>query len=115
MTGALSDSPYLRRVVADEALHEKVRDAYDSGRSAYARLSKRSQPAEALLEDRRLRREVAQTLRSLREATELLRAAPKRARPRRRAALVVAGACVAVALVRGRSSRTGEDPAAAGR
>ncbi len=76
-------TPYIQRIVQDAKLRENVRTAYDSSRSAYARLTNGKAPAKALMEDKRLQRDLQHAVEALREATTALtEPAKKRARKR---------------------------------
>ena len=75
-------TPYIQRIVQDAKLRENVRTAYDSSRSAYARLTNGKAPAKALLEDKRLQRDLLHAVEALREATTALAEPPKRRRKR---------------------------------
>lgn len=76
-------TPYIQRLVQDAKLRENVRTAYDSSRSAYARLTNGKAPAKALMEDKRLQRDLLHAVEALREATTALSEGPKqRARKR---------------------------------
>src|ERR1700756_445400 len=76
-------TPYIQRIVQDAKLRENVRTAYDSSRSAYARLTNGKAPAKALLEDKRLQRDLQHAVEALREATTALSEGPKQQRPRK--------------------------------
>jgi hypothetical protein len=71
-------TPYIQRIVQDAKLRENVRTAYDSSRSAYARLTNGKAPAKALLEDKRLQRDLQQAVEALRDATTALTEPPKK-------------------------------------
>lgn len=71
-------TPYIQRIVQDAKLRENVRTAYDSSRSAYARLTNGKAPTKALLEDKRLQRDLQQAVEALREATTALTEPPKK-------------------------------------
>jgi hypothetical protein len=71
-------TPYIRRLVEDAQLRENVRAAYDSSRSAYARLTNGKAPTKALLEDKKLQRDVQNAVEALRDATTALAEAPKK-------------------------------------
>jgi hypothetical protein len=77
-------TPYIQRVIQDATLRENVRTAYDSTRSAYARLSNGKAPAKALLEDKKLQRDLQQAVEALRDASNALSEAPKRQTPRKK-------------------------------
>jgi hypothetical protein len=77
-------TPYIQRIVQDAKLRENVRTAYDSSRSAYARLTNGKAPAKALIEDKRLQRDLQIAVEALREATNALSEAPKHPKPKER-------------------------------
>ena len=77
-------TPYIQRVIQDATLRENVRTAYDSTRSAYARLTNGKAPAKALLEDKKLQRDLQNAVEALREASNALSEAPKKPSPRKR-------------------------------
>jgi hypothetical protein len=72
--------PYVQRLVQDDELRENLRTAFESGRVAYGRLSNGKHPATALLDDKKLRRELQNAATSLKEASDALREGPKRRR-----------------------------------
>ena len=74
-------TPYIQRVIQDATLRENVRTAYDSTRSAYARLTNGKAPAKALLEDKKLQRDLQNAVEALREASKALSEAPKQPNP----------------------------------
>jgi hypothetical protein len=74
-------NPYVQRFVEDEELRENVRTAVDHAQKAYRRMSNGKGPAKALMDDRKLHKELRETADSLREAGEGLRG--KRRRKRR--------------------------------
>ena len=76
-------TPYIQRIIEDAKLRENVRTAYDSSRSAYARLSNGKAPTKALLEDKKLQRDLQQAAEALRDATTALTEPPKKARKSR--------------------------------
>jgi hypothetical protein len=77
-------TPYIQRVIQDATLRENVRTAYDSTRSAYARLTNGKAPAKALLEDKKLQRDLQNAVEALREASNALSEAPKKPSPRKK-------------------------------
>jgi hypothetical protein len=76
-------TPYIRRIVQDGQLRENVKTAYDSSRSAYSRLTNGKAPAKALLEDKKLQRDLQQAVEALKDATTALAEAPKREVPKK--------------------------------
>jgi len=81
-------TPYIQRVIQDATLRENVRTAYDSTRSAYARLTIGKAPAKALLEDKKLQRDLQQAVEALKEASNALQEAPKKQKPKKRGGFV---------------------------
>ena len=75
---ALKDSPYVQRLVEDAELRENIREAYESLRKAYGRLSNGKAPAKAIFDDKKLQKELRTAAVSLRDAGEALREGPKR-------------------------------------
>lgn len=97
---ALRDNPYVQRVLADEDLRDQVRDAVDSSRSAYTRASKSKRPAQALIKDKKLQKDLKVAFASAKGAQAALRDAPSAPKGRGKGRLLlVALVGVAVALV----------------
>jgi hypothetical protein len=71
-------TPYIRRIIQDAQLRENVRAAYDSSRSAYSRLMNGKAPTKALLEDKKLQRDLQHAVEALRDATVALTESPKK-------------------------------------
>ena len=81
-------TPYIQRVIEDATLRENVRTAYDSTKSAYARLTNGKAPAKVLLEDKKLQRDLQNAVEALKEASNALAEAPKKQKPRKRGGFV---------------------------
>ena len=79
VTGA---SPYVQRLIQDEELRDNLRTAYESGRSAYGRLNNGKAPAKALLDDKKLHKELQNAADAIRDATDALRDGPKKKKRR---------------------------------
>lgn len=71
-------NPYLQRLLEDAKLRSNVRTAIDSTKSAYTRLTNGKAPAKALMEDKKLQRDLRQAAGAVREATVSLSEAPKK-------------------------------------
>ena len=71
-------TPYVQRLLQDDDLRENLRTAYDSGRTAYGRLSNGKAPAKALMDDKKLQRELRTAADALRDASDALRDGPKK-------------------------------------
>ena len=74
-------NPYVQRFIEDPELRDNVRAAVDHARHAYKRMSNGKGPAKALMEDRKLHKELRKTADSLKEAGDQLRG--KRKQPPR--------------------------------
>jgi hypothetical protein len=99
---AARNNPYVQRIVEDDELRENIREALALTRKAYARLSNGKAPTKALMEDKKLQKELREAAVSLREVGISLRDGPKRKRRLGRKLLVLAiGAGLALALSEG--------------
>jgi hypothetical protein len=94
------ENPYVQRMVEDPELRENVREAFEAARHAYKRMSNGKAPAKALLEDKKLQRDLRHATESLRAAADQLRGKrrKKRHRGRRLLLLLVVGAAVVLAV-----------------
>ncbi len=99
---AVRSSEYIKRLIEDEQLRANLLAAYGSARSAYGRVSNGKPAGKALLEDRKLQKELAEAASALRDASYAIREpAPKRKRKgglRRLVLLAVVGAVLALAV-----------------
>src|SRR5215208_8220797 len=86
------ENPYVQRLVEDPELRDNVRAAVDHARHAYKRLSNGKGPAKALIEDRKLHKELHKTADSLHVAREQLRGKRKKHRGRKLLMVAVLGA-----------------------
>jgi hypothetical protein len=99
---ALLSSDYLKRLMEDKQLRENLLAAYGSARSAYGRMSNGKPAGKALLEDRKLQRELAEAASALRDASFAIR--QPAAKPKRKGGfgrtlmLLIVGAVLALAL-----------------
>jgi hypothetical protein len=70
---AASSNPYIRRLIEDEELRDNIRGAYTSAKSAYGRISNGKGPTKALLDDKKVHKDLRSAAESLREASDALR------------------------------------------
>jgi hypothetical protein len=93
-------NPYVQRLVEDPDLRENVRQAFESARHAYKRMSNGKPPAKALIEDKKLQRDLRDATQSLREAADQIRGKRRRKRHlgRRVLFLAIVGGIVAMVL-----------------
>jgi hypothetical protein len=96
-------NPYVQRLVEDPELRENVRQAFESARKAYRRMSNGKPPAKALMEDKKLHRELREASESMREAADQIRGKRrrKRHRGRRLLLLLIVGGIAALAFSEG--------------
>ncbi|HEY4896884.1 MAG TPA: hypothetical protein VII01_12430 [Solirubrobacteraceae bacterium] len=101
---AAQSNQYLQRLMQDEELRGNLVAAYAAARSAYGRMSNGKPPTKALMEDRKLQKELKEAAAALRDASGSLREAPKSRRKSglgRPLMLLIVGGVLAVALSEG--------------
>jgi len=94
-------NPYVQRFVEDPELRDNVREAIEHARKAYKRLNNGKGPAKALMEDKKLQKELRAASENLRDAGETLRGKRKKRRGRKLFFFLVIGAIAFVALNEG--------------
>lgn len=95
-TETVRSSAYLKRLIEDEQLRSNLLAAYGSARSAYGRVSNGKPAGKALLEDRKLQRELSEAAKALRDASFAIR--QPAAKPKRKGGL---GRALVLAIVGG--------------
>lgn len=100
---AARENPYIQRLVEDEDLRETLRSAYGSARNAFQRLNNGKAPTKALMDDKKLQKQLKEAASGFRDAAEALREGPKKKRRKAKRGgkglLVLAvGAVAAIAL-----------------
>ena len=101
---AAGSSPYVQRFIQDAQLRQDIGEAFARTRSAYDRLANGKAPGKALMEDKKLQRDLREAAVSLRDVGVTLREGPKRKRKRRLRSLLLVtlvGAGVALGLSEG--------------
>ena len=71
--GTVGSNPYVRRLIEDEELRHSIRSAFDAAKHAYGRMSNGKGPAQALMDDKKVQRDLRDAASSLREASDRLR------------------------------------------
>jgi len=104
---AVKTSPYVQRLIEDAELRDNLREAYESTRKAYGRLSNGKAPTKSLLEDKKLHKELSNAAEALRDAGTALRSGPKKKKRRlgRVLLLGIVGGALALALSEGLRSK----------
>jgi hypothetical protein len=80
---AAKDNPYVQRIVSDDELRDNVRVAFESAKSAYERLTNGKTPTKAIMDDKKLHKDLKAAAEALRDAGNALREAPKKQKKRR--------------------------------
>ena len=98
---AARSNEYVQRLVEDEELRENLRDAFESARKAYGRMSNGKSPAKALMDDKKTQRELKEAASSLSEAADQLRGKKKKRRRGGLLLLLLVGGIAALLLNEG--------------
>jgi hypothetical protein len=70
---AVRSSPYVQRLIEDEELRDSIREAFEAARDAYARMANGKGPAKALMDDKKVQRDLKEAAENLREASDRIR------------------------------------------
>jgi len=73
-------NPYVQRLIEDEELRDNIKAAFQAARDAYGRMSNGSGPANALIDDNKVQRDLREAAESLRDASQQIRGKRKRRR-----------------------------------
>jgi hypothetical protein len=95
------EHPYVQRLIEDVELRDNIHAAFDAARSAYGRMSNGKGPAKALMDDRKVQRDLRTAAESLREASEQIRGKRRRKHRGRLLLIGLIGAGLALALSEG--------------
>jgi hypothetical protein len=93
-----ADNEYVRRLLEDDELRENIRTAYQSARKAYSRMSNGKAPAKALMDDKKVHKELRNAASSLRDASEQLRGRRDRHTLRNLLLVAIVGAVLALVV-----------------
>ena len=75
---SIRSNPYVKRLIEDDDLRENIREAFESAHHAYTRIANGKGPAKALMEDKKVQRDLRKAAESMREASEQLRGKRKK-------------------------------------
>ncbi len=99
---AVRSNTYVQRLVEDDELRDNLRNAFDSARKAYSRMSNGKGPVKAVTEDKKFQREMKDAATSLKDAAEALRDGKKKKRGKGRLLLIaIIGGGIALAASEG--------------
>lgn len=95
---SLRDNQYVQRLIEDEELRDNIREAVEAARDAYARIANGKGPAKAIMEDKKVHKDMRKAAESLREASDALRGKRKKSRLGRIILIALLGAAIALLL-----------------
>jgi adenylosuccinate synthase len=98
---AVRSNTYVQRIVEDEELRDNLRNAFESARKAYSRMSNGKGPVKAVTEDKKVQRELRDAATSLKDAAESLRGKRKKRGKKRLLFMAVVGGAIALAASEG--------------
>ncbi|HYN90996.1 MAG TPA: hypothetical protein VER75_03665 [Thermoleophilaceae bacterium] len=99
---AVRSNTYVKRLVEDEELRDNLRNAFDSARKAYSRMSNGKGPVKAVTENKKVQRDLREAATSLKDAAESLRGGKKKKRGKGRLLLMaLIGGGIALAVSEG--------------
>ena len=99
---AVRSNTYVKRLVEDEELRDNLRNAFDSARKAYSRMSNGKGPVKAVTENKKVQRDLREAATSLKDAAESLRGGKKKKHGKRRLLLMaLIGGGIALAASEG--------------
>ena len=75
---AVRSNTYVQRLVEDDELRDNLRNAFESARKAYSRMSNGKGPVKAVAENKKVQRDLREAATSLKDAAESLRDGKKR-------------------------------------
>jgi uncharacterized protein (UPF0147 family) len=95
---SLRSNPYVQRLIEDDELRDNIREAVEAARDAYARIANGKAPAKAIIEDKKVHKDLRKAAESLREASEQLRGKRRKSRLGRLILIALIGAAIALLL-----------------
>jgi adenylosuccinate synthase len=99
---AVRSNTYVQRLVEDDELRDNLRNAFDSARKAYARMSNGKGPVKAVTENKKVQKDLREAATSLKDAAESLRDGKKKKRRKGRLLLIaIIGGGIALAASEG--------------
>ena len=92
------ENPYVRKLIEDEDLRDNIRNAYSSAVSAYGRISNGKGPTKALLDDKKVHKDLRKAAESLREASDAIREKERSRSWTKHQLIAIVGTAIALAL-----------------
>jgi hypothetical protein len=91
-------NPYIKRLVEDEELRESIKAAFEAVRHAYSRMSNGKGPVNAVIDDKKIHRDLKTAAENLRDASDRLRGKQRDSHWGRLILIAFAGAALAIIL-----------------
>ena len=99
---AVRSNTYVQRLVEDDELRDNLRNAFESARKAYARMSNGKGPVKAVAENKKVQKDLREAATSLKDAAESLRDGKKKKKRKGRLLLIaLIGGGIALAASEG--------------
>jgi hypothetical protein len=95
---SVTSNPYVKRLVEDEELRESIRAAFEAARNAYSRMSNGNGPVNAVIDDKKVHRDLKTAAQNLRDASDRLRGKQPDRHWGRLILIGLAGAALAIIL-----------------
>jgi len=99
---AATTSPWVQRLVDDEDLRDNFRVAFEAAKDAYERISSDGKSPKALVEDKKLKKDLNKAADALKDAGSALKEGPKPKKKKggfgKKLMLLVVGAAIALAV-----------------
>jgi hypothetical protein len=95
---SVTSNPYVRRLVEDEELRENIMAAFEAVRNAYSRMSNGNGPVNAVIDDKKVHRDLKTAAENLRDASDRLRGKQRESHWGRVILIGLAGAALAIIL-----------------
>jgi hypothetical protein len=70
---SVASNPYVRRLIEDEELRDNIREAFEAARGAFQRMSNGKGPAKALMDDKKVHRDLQNAAESMKQAADQIR------------------------------------------
>jgi hypothetical protein len=100
------ENPYVQRLIEDEELRDRLRNAFDAARGAYTRAAGNGKgTVKSVTSDRKVQRDLREAAESLRAASEQLRGPRRRRKGRLGRLILLAMVGAAIALVLSEEAR----------
>jgi hypothetical protein len=96
------ENPYVQRLIEDEELRDKLREAFESAKGAYGRATGNGKgTVQAVTTDKKVQKDLRKAAESLREASERLREPRRKGRLGRLLLIAIVGAVIALVVSEG--------------